>query len=119
MRALLVLCFLAIACLVVLSRCFQPLFDQLDIASSSPNPFGRFLLKCVEHTDSFPKSDRVDRSIGIAGEVLHDLECPRAEPLPGLRRRMLSSELRNAQRISYFADHGIAKLQEVPLRRSD
>ena len=48
--------------------------DQFDVVSRSLAALPRFLLKGVEHVDNAGKTDGVDGPVGVAIEVIYDLQ---------------------------------------------
>jgi hypothetical protein len=59
---------------VLLAGALEALPYQLDLTFRRLNAARGFLLKRMEHVDDFTKSNRVNRSVRVAVEVVNDLE---------------------------------------------
>ena len=98
---------------------FQAVGDEIDIPFGRPDAGRRFLFERVEDVHRFLEPNRVHRSIRLAVVRLDDLQHARPEPLPRLRCRHRSPELRDAEGITHVLLDRSGKAQKIALGGAD
>src|SRR5216684_8902136 len=104
--------------LIVRPGFVEPSSNQLDIFPCRPYPARGLLLERMKHVDSIFKLDRVNGPIGVCAMVLDHFEDSWPFPSPGLRVRVLSPKLGNAESGSNFIDNRLGESQQVIFARS-
>src|SRR5713101_9308380 len=72
----------------------------------------------MKHVDNIFKLDRINRPIGVRAMVLDHFEGSRSLPPPGLRVRVLSPKLGDAESGSNFIYNPFGESQQVIFARS-
>jgi hypothetical protein len=79
-------------------------------------PDGDFFWNACRTYTAFSNRNRVHRSIRVSVVRLDDLQHARTEPLPRLRRRRGTAELRDTESVAHVLLDRRRKAQEIALR---
>src|SRR4029077_21029527 len=93
--------------------------DKIDIPLGRPDAGRRLLLERVQDVHGFLEPNRVHRSIRVSVVRLDDLQHARTEPLPRLRRRRGTAELRDTKSVAHVLLDRPRKAQKIALRGPD
>src|SRR6185437_6839307 len=108
------------AVLVMLSRPFQPVVDQIDVPPRRLGVASRLFLEDVQNVHGRGESDRIDGTIRVAVEIVDQLHNARsAKPFEWLCRTWRFAVLRIQQIPSKGTSHLLRQASQIPEAGAD